>query len=81
MMNGCVCIPDHKQPPTTQEENSPAQLIFNKDMIMQIQKNVDWQRLKQKRLTAEEKNYKNENKSRIQHEYKVGDQILIVHLQ
>ena len=61
---------------------SPAQLVFNKDMIMQMQINVDWQILKQKRLiTTAKRNNDKEHASRIQHEYKLDYRILIVSLR
>ena len=57
---------------------SPAQLVFSKDMIVQMHINVDWQILKQKRLLAAKRNNDKENMSRIAYDYKVGDRILIV---
>ena len=44
-----------------------------------MQINVDWQILKQKRLLTAKRNNDKENSSRITHDHKVGDQILIVH--
>ena len=48
---------------------------------MQMQINVNWQALKQKRLIAAKRNNRKENASRVQREYKIGDQILIVQLR
>ena len=63
---------------STITDYSPAQLVFNKDMIMQMHINIDWEKLKRKRIIATKKNNLRENKNRIDHEYQIGEQILIV---
>ena len=60
---------------------SPGTLAFNYDMIMQTKVKVDWELIKKKRQENMLKNNIKENKSRIEHVYKVGDKVLIVKLR
>ena len=56
---------------------TPGQLVFGRDMILPIKFNADWALIAQRR--QERINYSNiyENKRRIQHDYKVGDKVLL----
>jgi hypothetical protein len=47
-------------------------------MIFRQQVNVDWQLLKCQHRTQAIANNKKENRNRVQHDYKVGDLVLIV---
>ena len=56
---------------------SPMQLVFGRDAILNIKHVANWKHItqqKQKRINA---NNKKENKSRVSHQYMVGDQVLI----
>jgi len=52
---------------------TPAQLVFQRDMILPIKFQADWMRIQQKRQKEINRNNARENKSRIPHTYKVGD--------
>ena len=56
---------------------SPMQLVFGRDAILNIKHVTDWTHLKQLKQERINSNNKQENKSRIHHTYKVGDQILL----
>ncbi len=56
---------------------SPGQLVFGRDMILPIKFKADWERIRQRRQQTMEKNNERENKSRINHEYKKGDKVLL----
>jgi hypothetical protein len=60
--------------PTSHTAQSPSQLVFGMDMVMQQPINVDWNKLKQQRTQQAIANNAKENKNRLEHEYKVGDQ-------
>ena len=57
---------------------TPGQLAFNRDMLMRTKVVVDWEMIKQRRLKAAQQSNTRENNSRIEHEYKVGDYVLII---
>ena len=57
---------------------SPSQIAFGTDMIFQAKVKVDWEDIKSRKGKVAEYNNKRENKDRIDHEYQVGDQILII---
>jgi hypothetical protein len=56
---------------------SPAQLVFGRDMFLPITFHADWAALEQQRQKEIIKNNQRENASRKDHEYKVGDKILL----
>ena len=58
--------------------HSPAQLDFNKNMIVQMLINIDWEKIKCRCMEATKTNHLWENKNRIKFEYQIGEQILIV---
>lgn len=63
---------------STMSGYTPGQLVFNKDMIMQSNVIVDWEKIKLlKRASAQASNEK-ENKTRLHHQYSVGDKVLII---
>ena len=56
---------------------SPAQLVFGRDMINDTSFTADWVSIyNQRQKRVNEDNIK-ENKSRVAHEYKVGDMVLV----
>jgi hypothetical protein len=57
---------------------SPAQLAFGHDLIFRQKVLIDWERVKTVRLKDAIDNNKKENKKRLEHEYKVGDKVLLV---
>ncbi|KAL7484109.1 hypothetical protein ACHAW6_009750 [Cyclotella cf. meneghiniana] len=66
---------------TTTQSNipyNPGQLTFGMDMIFCQKIKVDWQLLKEKRRLQAIVNNDKENRNRRQHEYKVGNLVLIV---
>ena len=58
-------------------EATPSQLVFGRDAILPIQHQADWKYIQNKKRKLIELNNNRENKSRIPHEYKVEDMILI----
>jgi hypothetical protein len=56
---------------------TPAQLVYNRDMILPMQFNYDWANVQMRRQQEMARNNRKENKSRIPHEYKAGDQVLL----
>jgi hypothetical protein len=57
---------------------SPGQLVFGMDMIFRQKVKIDWSLIKEERRRQTVANNAKENKTRIEHEYKVGDMVLIV---
>ena len=58
-------------------EATPMQLVFKRDAILPIDYQPDWNKIQNNKRKRIELNNARENKSRIPHEYKVGDMILI----
>jgi transposase InsO family protein len=56
---------------------TPAQLVFNRDMILPIQMKFDWELIREQRQRIMTKSNARENASRLPHEYKVGDKVLL----
>ena len=56
---------------------TPGQLVFGRDMIMNISHEADWQQIKANKLKKILSNNKRENKKRTPHEYKEGDKVLL----
>ena len=61
---------------TTLQKN-PMQLVFGRDAILNISHDACWKIIKDKKQKQIIKNNARENKSRIDHTYKIGDQVLI----
>ena len=57
---------------------SPAQLAFGHDLIFRQKVLIDWERLKSVRFKEAIDNNKKENRKRLEHEYRVGDKVLLV---
>ena len=57
---------------------SPGQMAFGRDMIFLTKVIIDWETIKAKKRNIAQYNNTRENKSRINHTYKIGDKVLIV---
>ena len=51
------------------------QLVYQRDMILPIKFQADWMAIQQRRQKEINRNNARENKSRVPHHYKVGDQV------
>ena len=56
---------------------TPGQLVFGRDMILPIKFKADWALIEQQKQLSINNSNQRENKSRIQHVYKVGDKVLL----
>ena len=55
---------------------TPAQLVFGRDAILNVQFEANWNLIQQHKQRIIQKNNLKENSKRIPHEYKVNDQVL-----
>ena len=58
-------------------EATPAQLVFGRDAILPIQHKADWTNIQSKKQKLIDSNNTRENRTRIPHDYSVGDMILV----
>ena len=58
-------------------QHSPMHLVFGRDPFLNIRHEVDWRLVNKRRQDRIKKNNVKENKKRIEHEYSIGDKILI----
>ena len=56
---------------------TPGQLVFGRDMVLPIQFQADWARIKLRKQETIDKSNAQENSKRIEHDYQVGDKILL----
>ena len=56
---------------------TPGQLVFGRDMLLPIQLKTDWARIRQRKQDIINVNNRKENSKRIEHEYRVGDKVLL----
>ena len=56
----------------------PSQMIFNQDMLARIRCKTGWVKINKARGNQKLKFNNFENKSRIEHQYEIGDEVLIV---
>jgi hypothetical protein len=56
---------------------TPGQLVFGRDMVLPIKFMADWGAIEQQHQKEMGRNNRRENASRISHDYKVGDKILL----
>jgi hypothetical protein len=56
---------------------TPGQLVFRRDMVLPIKFMADWGSIEQQRQKEMGRNNRRENASRISHDYKVGDKIML----
>eukprot|EP00559_Dactyliosolen_fragilissimus_P000621 CAMPEP_0184864654 /NCGR_PEP_ID=MMETSP0580-20130426/15767_1 /TAXON_ID=1118495 /ORGANISM="Dactyliosolen fragilissimus" /LENGTH=192 /DNA_ID=CAMNT_0027363543 /DNA_START=100 /DNA_END=678 /DNA_ORIENTATION=- len=57
---------------------SPAELVFNWDMIMDCKAVVEWDVVRNRYREEQKRNYNRENKSRIPHKYRIGDRVIVI---
>ena len=56
---------------------SPGQLVFGRDMVMPIRFKADWALIAQRKQDVINQSNARENRKRINHKYKEGDQVLL----
>ena len=56
---------------------SPVQLVFCRDIFVPIKYKVDWELIRQQKQTQINKDNICENSKRIDHDYKVGDKVIL----
>lgn len=56
---------------------TPGQLIFGRDMILPTQFKANWAQIALRKQEVINKSNSKENKKRLEHEYKVGDKVLL----
>ena len=61
----------------THLNHSPAQLVFNRDMILDIQQTIDWKLIHNKRESPAVGANIAENKKRVPHVYQPGNKVLL----
>ena len=58
-------------------QKTPAQMVFNHNMIFNITQKVDWELIKQRKQQVIQKNNSRENSKRIPHVYHAGDKVML----
>ena len=58
-------------------KKTPGQLVFGRDMILNIQHQADWEYIKQRKQNKINENNRRENSRRKPHQYNVGDKVLL----
>ena len=61
----------------TTTKKTPGQLVFNRDMILNIKHVADWEFIRARKQQLINKNNARENSNRIPHVYRVGDKVLL----
>jgi hypothetical protein len=61
----------------TVQNATPGQLVFGRDMVLPIQFQADWAQIKLKKQERIDKSNEQENSTRLDHDYQVGDKILL----
>jgi hypothetical protein len=56
---------------------TPGQLVFGRDMILNVSHIADWHKIKTNKQNKINKNNRRENEKRIKHDYAVNEQVLI----
>ena len=56
---------------------TPGQLIFGRDMVLPIQFQADWAHIKLRKQESINQSNVQENSKRIDHDYQVGDKVLL----
>ena len=56
---------------------TPGQLVFGRDMLLNLKFVADWEAIKLRKQRDVDKNNSRENSLRIHHDYQVGDKVLI----
>ena len=58
-------------------KKTPGQLVFGRDMVLNIQHEANWEYIRARKQELINKNNKRENSKRVEHEYKLGDLVLL----
>ena len=58
---------------------TPGQLIFGRDMLLNVQHLVNWHYMQTRRQKIADENNARENSKRVPHEHKMGDKVLKAH--
>ena len=58
-------------------EATPAQLVFGRDMVVNLQFAADWQAISRRKQAQVDRDNVRENSKRLAHDYTPGDQILV----
>ena len=58
-------------------KQSPGQLVFGRDMMLNIKHEANWEFMRQREQSIIDKNNSAENAKRIPHTYSVGDKVLL----
>ncbi len=58
-------------------QKTPGQLVFGRDMILNVQHQADWELIKRRKQDRINSNNQKENSKRIPHTYRVGDKVLL----
>lgn len=61
----------------TTHRATPTQLVFGRDALLNISFEADWQYIKERKQHRILQNNKRENKTRLEHTYNVGDQVMV----
>ena len=56
---------------------SPAQLVFNRDMLLNAKFIADWEMIRLRKQEDVDKNNARENSLRVDHDYHIGDKVLV----
>jgi transposase InsO family protein len=59
-------------------KKSPGQLVFGRDMIMNIQHTANWEYIKQNKQERINQNNQKENSKRINYIYIIGEQVMLL---
>ena len=62
----------------TVTKHSPAEVIFGRDMLIHQARMVDWNLIRERKRKQQIKDHERENRKRINHEWKIGEECLIV---
>jgi hypothetical protein len=61
----------------TMLQATPMQLVFGRDAILNIKHITDWEHIRQRKQERIIENNKRENKNRREHQYALGDKVLL----
>ena len=59
-------------------EATPAQLVFGRDMVVNLQFAADWQSISRRKQAQVYKDNLRENAKRVSHDYCPGEQVLVI---
>ena len=63
---------------STSTHHSPGELVFNRDMIMNLAITIDWATIANARRNISQRGVTRENATRLSHNYRVGERVLII---